>query len=118
MTWFSNAWFSRAAFCLMKNWHKAYVKNPVEVMTVGEVGEAAQLLCRREKNDGRMKQSDVIIFSSHVFFSFRRLVGEKSDGVRSKHFFVKNLCANFVNKGRVIYFFRIFVLKIWSDNGF
>ena len=56
MTWFSNAWFSRAAFCLMKNWHKAYVKNPVEVMTAGEVGEAAQLLCRREKNDGRMKQ--------------------------------------------------------------
>lgn len=45
-------------------------------------------------------------------------MGEKSDGVRSKHFFVKNLCANFVNKGRVIYFFRIFVLKIWSDNGF
>lgn len=40
----------------MKNWHKAYVKNPVEVMTAGEVGEAAQLLCRREKNDGRMKQ--------------------------------------------------------------
>lgn len=56
MTWFSNAWFSLAAFCLMKNWHKAYVKNPVEVMTAGEVGEAAQLLCRREKNDGRMKQ--------------------------------------------------------------
>lgn len=102
----------------MKNWHKAYVKNPVEVMTAGEVGEAAQLLCRREKNDGRMKQVGRNYFFLPCVFSFRRLVGEKSDGVRSKHFFVKNLCANFVNKGRVIYFFRIFVLKIWSDNGF
>lgn len=52
----------------MKNWHKAYVKNPVEVMTAGEVGEAAQLLCRREKNDGRMKQVGRNYFSSHVFF--------------------------------------------------
>lgn len=92
MTWFSNAWFSRAAFCLMKNWHKAYVKNPVEVMTAGEVGEAAQLLCRREKNDGRMKQVGRNYFFPSMCFFLSAALWVKSRTVSGANISLSKTC--------------------------